>query len=1257
MSAICHMPRVRSRNDRRSQTALGAIIVSAAILCATGVAQAQTLDLGGGTQALTTLVDPITSTDYVLVSNGLLQLTTATDQTFTGQLSDSLGVFGLEKFGAGTLTLTGTANDYSGGTLISQGGIAFASGNAFGTGPVTLADLTFVQATGTGATVANSIVTQGAGTIDSGAGTVTFSGPISGPGSITKTGTGTLVLTGANSFTNAGISAGTLAVGSSTALGIGGLSMADGTTLAAAADALVLANPISTAGAGTVDTAGFNLTLAGDISGPGSLTKAGAGTLTLSGTNSYVNTGISAGTLAFTSAAALGPGGISIGDGATLAAAGANITLGSAISVMGASTIDTAGFDLVIGAPILGPGSLTKAGAGTLSLISANSFGDLGISGGTVAFDQAAALGQGGISMADGTGLLALTNNIVVTQAISTAGAALIDTNGNTLVIDGALIGPGSFTKTGAGTLVLNGANSFGNGAIDTGTLVVGSNTALGVGGLSMGDGTTLQAGAADLMLGNAISSAGAAVIDTNGFMLTLDGSLLGPGSFTKIGAGNLVLNGDNSFTNFGLLAGTLTVGSDTALGGPTSGLSMADATTLVAGASATLVNPITTTGAGVIDTGANTLTLSGNIDGAGSLTKIGTGTLVLSGDNSFDNVGVSEGTLGVGSNTALGLNGLSMADATTLQAAADGLLVANDISTQGTLDIDTNGNDLTLGGAIVGPGSITKVGAGTLTLASSSSTFAGTTTVAAGQLDVTGVYNSAVTVQSGGAIGGTGVLGSVTLNAGSTIAPGASAGQVGTLTINNSLAIPAGSTFAVDLIGAQADRLNVGGTATLGGTLAVGVSNAQFNTPYTVLSANSVAGTFGSLAQAPSGTALVPVVSYTPTAVNLTITPGSLVNYLGGAGTVNQTNTAAALTAATAAGFNPQNFYGLYVGGGGAGLGSQLNQLSGELRSGERRTAISDTRYAREAALARLGPGVCTPNRVNATTTVTTEVCNERFAVWGGVIGAWGDYNGDGNGSHSTTHTQGVMAGGEMKYGPFKVGAFFNQTITHLDYVLLGGSSVKSIGGTGYIGWRPGGGLAVAAGGGYSQTDYRSSRTITVPGLEQTLTSSGGGDIWQLFGDIAWDMSWSPAYSAEPFARLAYVQSNTDPVAESGGYAAIDTLEQNYDTTFLTVGLRGAAHFGPNNAGSFSASAGWQHIWGDAVPTVSNALFGTSPTPGGLNYAQIQTVPMDDNAAAVEVAFKYRIGGMADVGIGYSGIIGNRYIDNALYATIGVGF
>ncbi len=76
-------------------------------------------------------------------------------------------------------------------------------------------------------------------------------------------------------------------MGSSTALGTGTLTFADGTTLQAAANGLTLANAMTLNGTDTVDSQGNALALSGTISGPGTLTKIGAGTLTLTGNNSY----------------------------------------------------------------------------------------------------------------------------------------------------------------------------------------------------------------------------------------------------------------------------------------------------------------------------------------------------------------------------------------------------------------------------------------------------------------------------------------------------------------------------------------------------------------------------------------------------------------------------------------------------------------------------------------------------------------------------------------------------------------------------------------------------------------------------------------------------------------------------------------------------------------------------------------------------------------------------------------------------------
>ncbi len=131
---------------------------------------------------------------------------------------------------------------------------------------------------------------------------ITLSGVVSGVGSVQKTNFGALNLTGANTFSGGfTLGAGTVGVGSNTALGTAGASVQTGTTLKALGNVSLANNIVMTPGAFglgnqfAVDTNGFNMTLSGVISTnvpaneqqqPG-LTKNGAGTLTLNGANTY----------------------------------------------------------------------------------------------------------------------------------------------------------------------------------------------------------------------------------------------------------------------------------------------------------------------------------------------------------------------------------------------------------------------------------------------------------------------------------------------------------------------------------------------------------------------------------------------------------------------------------------------------------------------------------------------------------------------------------------------------------------------------------------------------------------------------------------------------------------------------------------------------------------------------------------------------------------------------------------------------------
>lgn len=147
---------------------------------------------------------------------GNAQLNVASGQTFAvgSQFTNngsSAGVF--EKVGTGTLRLTNTTNDYSGGTVVSAGTLEIASDSVLGatSGGVTLNGGTLATTADISSSRAVSLGSSN-GTVDTAsATTLTLSGVIAGTGSLTKTGAGNLTVTGTNTYTGATtVSAGTL---------------------------------------------------------------------------------------------------------------------------------------------------------------------------------------------------------------------------------------------------------------------------------------------------------------------------------------------------------------------------------------------------------------------------------------------------------------------------------------------------------------------------------------------------------------------------------------------------------------------------------------------------------------------------------------------------------------------------------------------------------------------------------------------------------------------------------------------------------------------------------------------------------------------------------------------------------------------------------------------------------------------------------------------------------------------------------------
>lgn len=454
-------------------------------------------------------------------------------------------------------------------------------------------------------------------------------------------------------------------------------------TITVNTDLLVTATPGVTK---TLTLQGANLgdnTFAGRISNGTvnglNVTKAEAGKWILSGANTYTGTtSLTLGTLQvggaenFGVSGPLGVGGSILFGGGTLQYSAANAFDYSNRFSPTAQTIriDTNGRDVTFGSAMMSgvAGSLVKVGTGTLTLNAANSFtGSTTVTAGTLAIGGAGSLGTATTLLTLNGGQLNLgSSNAEIAGPVN---ISLPAASGNTL--EGGTISATSFNvsnaagtvgissslggaaailnKTGAGTLQLSAANTYGGGtSVAGGVLSISNDNQLGAvaGAVSMAAGTTLQV--TDSMTWNAartLSFAGAATIDVADAGETLTfANAVGPlnVSLTKTGLGTLAYTGGiNNSTSADLIAnaGTLRIASNVSNPGTAGYLYIANA----AASSAAVVQSSGTTVLGSLDATDGGLTIARGANSFGSYTILG-GSLTTS---RLD-VGNKAGTVGI---------------------------------------------------------------------------------------------------------------------------------------------------------------------------------------------------------------------------------------------------------------------------------------------------------------------------------------------------------------------------------------------------------------------------------------------------------------------------------------------------------------------------------------------------------------------------------------------------------------------------------
>jgi fibronectin-binding autotransporter adhesin len=507
----------------------------------------------------------------------------------SGNVTGTAAASGLTKTGAGTLLVSGTAS-YVGPTVLTAGTLEFSAnttqlnGAISGAGNLVKSGASTLKLTGNVTHTGTTTIGTGASLELAGTG-YTFASGITGAGNLIKSGTGTINLGGINSYTGTTtITGGSLVANRTTqvALGTGDVSVSSGANLTiqnhAGGGQLPYANNISLSGSGVAGGGALALVNSGAFSMTGTIAISGGTTLRY---DPAVQAALPQTAVTFTK-------GITGSGGLTLFGNTAGVSSPPTFVLTGASTYT-------------GDTVITSSGANTTPMIVSLSGGNDRlpattnlIFGGTPAGTPAGTYNRSVTLALNGTSqeVAGLSNanppttaggyRIVGANAIA---STLVVNNAGANAFAGVLGGAGAdennlnLTKKGAGTLTLNGANTYtGDTTVSEGTLALGATGSIPAANpVSLTGSTAILdlAAAAATTIGKLTGVSGSKVeLGTNTLISStavdslFAGDLNGPaGNFTKSGAGNLTLSGNNTAGNVNITGGSLILGSNTALG------------------------------------------------------------------------------------------------------------------------------------------------------------------------------------------------------------------------------------------------------------------------------------------------------------------------------------------------------------------------------------------------------------------------------------------------------------------------------------------------------------------------------------------------------------------------------------------------------------------------------------------------------------------------------------------------------------------
>ncbi|APJ40265.1 TPA: autotransporter domain-containing protein [Pseudomonas aeruginosa] len=534
--------------------------------------------------------------------------------------------------------------------------------------------------------------------------------------------------------------------------------------------------------------------------------------------------------------------------------------------------------------------------------------------------------------------------------------------------------------------------------------------------------------------------------------------------------------------------------------------------------------------------------------------------------------------------------------------------------------------------------GSLVKAGAGSLVL-SGDSTYRGPTLVDGGLLSVDGSLLSAVEVNAGGTLGGSGRIGGLLARSGGTVAAGNS---IGTLEVAGDLRFESGSTYAVELSESASDRIVASGKASIaGGNVTLAMENSPdllsqsqveslVGRRYDILdAAGGIDGRFDAVL--PNYLFLGGTLDYAANAIRLDIGRNGTA-----LASVAQTpNQAAVAGAVETLGAGNPVYESLLLSENAATAQRAFQQLSGEIYPALAGLLLNDSRYLRDSVGERLRQAS------------DGEAGGEAPEGWFKALGSWGKSADGSHGSEGYRHSVGgfLLGVDSQVASDTRLGlvAGYSNSSLNMDSSLQSSASIDSYHLGAYLGrqlqqWR----LSLGAAHAWHRAEVkRDLQYGAVAGKQKAKLDAQSS---QLFAEAAYALGWR-SLELEPFAGLAYVHVASDDFRERGSAAALEGGDDNLDAAFTTLGLRAKRHFelDAERRLALSGTLGWRHNLSDTTPQRHLAF------ASGSQPFSVESVALSRDAALLGIDASLAVNREVSVRLGYNGLLGSREKDHGV--------